>query len=156
MEDRESWVQDHPQWHRKFKASLGGHTRLWPDFLSIAVINITTKSNLWMEGFTSYKFQSTVTEARTGTQGRNLEAGMDPKAWKGAADRLAPMACLACFLSNSPPPVQQWHCPQRAGPSHVNHYSENVPQTHLPANLMETLFPTEIPSSKILAWVTEK
>ena len=94
--------------------------------VTVAVINTMAKSNLEKKGFIRvtllYRY-STLKEIRTGTQkDRNLEAGADAEAMKGAAYWLAPRGLLS-QLSYSVQNylAQVWLYPQWAGTSHINH-----------------------------------
>ena len=69
-----------------------------------------------------YHSQFFIKRVRTGTGGRNPEAGADAEAMEGCCS----LACSSCFaspafLENPGPPAQGWHYPQWAGPSPINH-----------------------------------
>jgi hypothetical protein len=46
----------------------------------------------------AFKHRPSPGETKAGTQGRNLEAGTEPGAWRSAAYWLAPVACSSWFF----------------------------------------------------------
>lgn len=76
------------------------------------------------KGLFGLHFHMAVHHQKKSTQGWNLETAADTEVIEGAAYWLAPVACLACFLSL---PVQGQHYPQWAGPSLINHSLRKCP-----------------------------
>ena len=130
VESRGSWVQDHSQLHRKFKASPS-HMRPWPGFLSIAVINTMTKSNLGGKG--GYRFQSII----EGGQGRSLKQ----KPMEECCFQNGGTFSLLGYLSY----IAQAHLPREGttysglGLSTSVSSKDNNSQVCLQANLMEAI-----------------
>lgn len=71
-----------PLVYRSINKSLGVILRLYPQpsLLSLAVINSITKNNLGKEEFIWLTYCWSLSEVRTGTQGKNLEAKSDTEA----------------------------------------------------------------------------
>lgn len=77
----------------------------------------------------------------TALQSRYLEAGPEAEPWRKAS-------CSNCFLIQSMNTCLKKSCPQSAGPSHINHWSKNVPQTCLQISLMEAILQFRFPALK--------
>lgn len=71
------------------------------------------KNNLGRSGLILV-YSSTSQSVTEGNEGRDLESGADGEA-KGE------FCLLACSFRFPGPPAQERHCPQQAGPSHINH-----------------------------------
>lgn len=76
-------------------------------------------------------------EAKSGTQGRNLEAGTETETTADYAYWLSPHWLLSVLLYNQWPPAHGWHRPQ-VEPSHTNHLSRKCSTHFLIGNLMKT------------------
>lgn len=93
---------------------------LW---ISIAVMNITTKINFRKEGFiSSDSYSPSSRNIRAGNQGRNPGAGTNAEAIK----EWCLLACslwfiLLAILQHPRPPVQGRYYPQLVEPIHINH-----------------------------------
>ena len=82
-----------------------------------------TKHSLGRKEFiSSYSLQCIIQRIRAGTQVRNLEAEANAEAMEECC-LLAYFTWLVqpAFLYTPVTPAQEWHHPQWAGPSHINH-----------------------------------
>lgn len=58
---------------------------------------------------------------------RKVKAGTETGHGGALLIGLLAMTCSSCFLTQPGPPAQGCHCPQWAGPYHVNHQSRKCP-----------------------------
>ena len=119
-------------WHMVFKLSsaLGLHTsepqevcRIWGVvcLLSVTVTKVMAKSNVGREErvYLTYTFSSQ--SVVKGNKGRNSNRSRARGHGGMPFTRLLSEAHSVCFLYNSGPPNREWHRPQWALPSLINH-----------------------------------
>lgn len=110
------------------------------------MLNSITKGNLGRKGlfYLTFPFKQSIIKVRVGTQGRELEAGIEAVDMK----EHCLLACPLCIsqhdlLYNPRSPDQEWCCHQSDGPSHIN------PQSSSQVSLVQRFFSLSFPLLKL-------